>query len=124
MDKGAEPYQSSEVLINLRNALMHFKPTWHDRGAPTKLASMLQTRIQQSGLLAANDGSPWVPIKALGASCAEWAPRTALALTDSWTTHLGIPRTYEVDLSSWNTAATYHQEPADERPARAVTDKD
>lgn len=100
-NKGADPYQAAEVLINLRNTLMHFKPTWHDEGTPDRLDKMLPSRIQQSGLLPADDGSPWIPIKVLGASCAKWAPRIARALTDEWTTRLGIPRTYEADLASW-----------------------
>jgi hypothetical protein len=100
-DKGSDPYQGVEILVNLRNALMHFKPAWHDNDTPDKLEKKLKARIQQSGLLPGNNGSPWVPIKALGASCAEWAPRTARALTDDWVTRLGVARTYEADLEAW-----------------------
>lgn len=59
-----------------------------------------------------------MPIKALGASCAEWAPRTARAVTDAWTTRLGIPRIYEADLGSWDAMTTRDgpEEPTWARP--------
>lgn len=30
LDKGTNPYQEADNLIKLRNALVHFKPEWHD----------------------------------------------------------------------------------------------
>jgi hypothetical protein len=44
LEKGAEPYQSVQALIRLRNALMHFKPEWdHQQIEHKKLSNHLRT---------------------------------------------------------------------------------
>ncbi len=47
MDKGAEPYQSVDVLIDLRNELVHFKPQWwHDDGRDeAKFVATLRAKL-------------------------------------------------------------------------------
>jgi hypothetical protein len=100
-DKGAQPYQDAQLLIDLRNALVHFRPAWYESSEIDKLGLRLKARFKQSGLLTSNDGSPWFPVKALGAPGADWAFKTCKSFADEWTTRLGIPRPYEADLMSF-----------------------
>lgn len=96
-DKGAQPYQDAQLLIDFRNGLVHFRPDWHDSGKKRKFDS-LGDRFHQSGLLSDEDGSDWLTVKALGASGADWALATAKAFADEWTSRLGIPKLYDQDL--------------------------
>jgi hypothetical protein len=96
-DKGAQPYQDAQLLIDFRNGLVHFRPDWHDSGTKRKFDS-LGNRFHQSGLLSDEDGSDWLTVKALGASGALWALATAKAFADEWTSRLGIPKLYDRDL--------------------------
>jgi hypothetical protein len=100
-DKGAAPCQGANALISMRNALVHFKPSWHDDLDPIGLEKVLPTFFGKSGLLSANDGSPWL-IWALAAPGAEWAYATATAFADEWMNRMGLTRIYEVDMKSFD----------------------
>lgn len=101
--QGSQPYQDTEVLVRLRNALAHFKPEWYGTDSPdNKLRLKLAERIKQSGLLGANDGSDWITVKALGAPGAEWAVKTAKTFAGDWCERLGIPKVFETDLANWD----------------------
>ena len=96
---GAEPYQSADVLIDLRNALVHFKPQWwHDDGrGEAKFVAGVR------GKLAGYEnrqpiGEPWFPNKVLGAGCA--TGRVARLL------HSHETGTVAWDLRSVSTSAT------------------
>jgi hypothetical protein len=95
------PYHDVTLLIKLRKALMHFRPAWHDQGAIDELGNELSKRFTPSSLLPEEDGSPWVPVKALGASGAEWAYRTAEAFADDWIGRLGISENYHEGMAWW-----------------------
>jgi len=72
MDAGTNPYQDTQLLIELRNRLVHFRPAWQDTDAPAKFGKKLLERVPQSRLLDANSASDW-SIRALGSGCAWWA---------------------------------------------------
>jgi hypothetical protein len=97
------PYRDADLLIELRNALVHYRPTWHDEGQVDELGKELSERFESSGLVAADDNSPWVPVKALGAGGAEWAFKTCLALADAWIERLGIKANYREGMAWWDT---------------------
>lgn len=97
-DRGAQPYQDAALLVRLRNALIHFEPSWHNNESPLPLERRLEGKFSQSGLLPMPSGSPWVPIKALGAGGAEWACKSARIFADAWTERLGIVQQYKADL--------------------------
>ncbi|SKW04146.1 Uncharacterised protein [Mycobacteroides abscessus subsp. massiliense] len=94
--KGKEPYQSVDVLIDLRNELGHFKPRWwHGDGTDearylTSLRDKLAGRENRQPI-----GNPWYPHKVLGAGCADWACNSAIAFTREWHSRIGL--TYDFD---------------------------
>lgn len=102
-EKGSQPYQDAQLLVRFRNALVHFRPGWHDTGPKASSNhefDVLGERFNQSGLLSAEDGSDWLTVKALGASGAEWAVATSRVFAGDWTARLGIPKQFEVFLAN------------------------
>jgi hypothetical protein len=97
-----DPYRDASLLIELRNALVHYRPAWHDQGQIDELGKELSKRFEPSGLLSADDDSPWVPVKALGAGGAEWAFKTCLALADAWIERLEIKENYHDGMAWWD----------------------
>lgn len=92
MDRGAILYQSADSLIKLRNALVHFKPEWHDElKVHRNLEERLRSRFEENQLNAQAGGQMlWFPGKCLGAGCAEWAVTTAAAFDCEFCRRLGI----------------------------------
>lgn len=96
MDKGAEPYQSVDVLVDLRNELVHFKPQWwHDDGRDEakfvkRLRDRLAGRENRQPI-----GEPWFPNKVLGAGCADWACSSVIGFAREWHGRMGL--TFDFD---------------------------
>ncbi|EOX1298631.1 hypothetical protein ACPDLO_003685 [Vibrio cholerae] len=82
-DKSIEPYQSVDLLIKLRNALVHYKPFLQPIESgyvgdvkPIKLVKQLKGKFKLNPLVA-----DWAPLwtgKILSAGCASWAAESAL----------------------------------------------
>jgi len=100
LDPGAAPYQDAQLLIGIRNRLVHFRPAWTTAEEETKEEARVEGKFAPNALMAGM-GNPWFPDKCLGAGCAQWSWKTSLALADEWTTRLGIPRPYQADNDSW-----------------------
>jgi hypothetical protein len=100
LDRGANPLQDTSVLVSTRNALVHFKPSWHDDLDPAGLEKTLPVKFAKSRLLAGNDGSSWL-IWALAAPGAEWAVATARSFANEWMDRMALTRVYEADLKEF-----------------------
>lgn len=97
-DTSRSPYQDAKQVINLRNALVHFEPetitsTTSGEKAKAHRFDALRNKFPDNMLMAA--GNPYYPDKLLGAGCAEWAVRSAVAFTDEFFATLGMTPTYE-----------------------------
>ncbi|OMC57430.1 hypothetical protein A5747_03440 [Mycobacterium sp. IS-836] len=90
LDKGAEPYQSVDVLIDLRNELVHFKPQWwHDDGRDeAKFVAQLREKIKQTRQ------SPFAQLP-LGAGCADWACSSVIAFARDWHSRMGLAHDFD-----------------------------
>lgn len=97
-DRGSNPYQDAKLLIELRNALVHFEPetimgysddVYRDIH---KFEKRLNGKFEENKLMAI--GNPFYPDKVLGAGCANWSVRSALNFTDRFFSLLGIESTY------------------------------
>ena len=96
MDTGAEPYQSVDTLVLLRNALVHFKPEWWlDDADDTRLVSRLRHKITPARENQQPVGEPWFPNKALGAGAANWACDGVIEFSRSWHQRLGLVHDFE-----------------------------
>ena len=96
MDRGARPYQDIKILIELRNALTHFKPEWMDEADEhAKISAKLAYKIE---------GSPFLPTSELlfprrwaCHSCTMWAVSSAIAFAKHFENLVGhLPAKYAV----------------------------
>jgi hypothetical protein len=100
MDEGAEPFQSVDLLIGLRNALVHFKP--HAQGdTPEEVALRLRKLMRglKGKITPARENqqtlSDWYPNKVLGAGCAAWACESVIAFAREWHTRMGLGHNFD-----------------------------
>lgn len=96
IDPGAMPYQDVKLLVDLRNALIHYEPetiACHGVNQQHKFEKRLAGKFATNQLTGA--GNPFYPDKVLGAGCARWAINAAVAFADEFFHRLGIAATYE-----------------------------
>lgn len=88
--EGEEPFQSARLLVDLRNWLVHYEPTWepmavHEDGGeypPHKLVRRLRGKFPLNPL--SQPHVPFWPYKCLGSGCALWAAESATAFMDGF----------------------------------------
>ncbi len=79
LEKGKSPYQDAALLIELRNALTHFKPAWIVADVSSDPVQMTEHELEKklSGKFSTNPFTgrynPFFPDKCLSAGCAAWA---------------------------------------------------
>lgn len=103
LDPGAGAVQDADLLIRLRNALVHFKPETVGSGKEHSLERSLRPKFTTNRLWEGNDPDPWWPNHALGHACTEWAARSARALADHVLDDLDITANYRrIEAAGWN----------------------
>ena len=71
MDERSQPFVDAWGLIELRNALVHYKPTWDpDRKRKVELVEILRDRYVLSPF--PDGGSDFVTMRSMSAGCARW----------------------------------------------------
>jgi hypothetical protein len=79
LDQHCAPYRDAWALLELRNALVHFKPTWdpeHQRRV--ELVDVLAGRFSLSPF--PDVGADFISAKCMSGGCAQWAVATTFAL--------------------------------------------
>jgi hypothetical protein len=98
MNEGANPYQDAKLLVELRNALIHFEPETivsHPVQEGVKLHKFekrLKGKFGENKLTGA--GNPFYPDKLLGAGCANWAVVCSVAFADHFFASMGMKPAY------------------------------
>ncbi|NLG45908.1 hypothetical protein [Gordonia sp. (in: high G+C Gram-positive bacteria)] len=100
-EKGAWPYQSAKKLIDLRNALVHFKPETQVSGEAHKLEKALKSEFASNQIFS-EPLSPWYTIGCLGYGCAEWSHTTAAAFIDEWQARIGLEKDYKDEMGQYD----------------------
>lgn len=78
VDEKSQAFKDAWGLIELRNALIHFKPTWDpDRRRKVELVQILNDRYMTSPFV--DEGADFITMKSMSAGCARWAVNTVLA---------------------------------------------
>jgi hypothetical protein len=94
LDRNKEPYQSALLLVRLRNELIHYKSHWGEEMTGIKLHKSLESlRHKPPPFVATNMN--FFPHHCLGADCASWAVRSAIAFLDAVYGALGVPSRFE-----------------------------
>jgi len=87
---GESPYQDVDALIKLRNALVHFKPEWHDeQELHRKIEGRLKGRFEINPAIGEN--SVFFPQQCMSYGCTKWAVYTSLAFMKNFSEHSGLP---------------------------------
>ena len=95
LSTGEQPYQDANLLIRLRNALVHFKPTTLGGGKDHKLADSLGDKFEPNRLFEGS-GNPYFPDKCLGAGCAKWAVQASVAFADKFFGIINVYPNYQL----------------------------
>jgi predicted nucleic acid-binding Zn-ribbon protein len=103
-DRGSEIYQNVDLLITLRNHLIHAEPENHHlftvgeieppKAVKSKLSEGLKGRFPINKLME-NLGNPFFPYKCLGHGCAEWGIQSSLKFTDEFFLRIGLKPSYD-----------------------------
>jgi len=87
LKEGEQPYQQAKLLVELRNALVHFRPESVSLGVEVRLEKKLKRLFPPNPLW----GSLWWPHGCLGSGCALWGFVTADGLVKRVLGDIGIP---------------------------------
>ncbi len=102
LDRGASPYQDVKQLIDLRNALIHYRPEFlpASEGTSRRRSAKSKTRSEalEIGLRGKfplnpwykDKGNPFFPYKYLGHGCAEWAVSSSMRFANEFSRYMGI----------------------------------
>jgi hypothetical protein len=87
---GESPYQDVDALIKLRNALVHFKPEWHDeQELHRKIESRLKGRFEINPTI--DENGVFFPQQCMSYGCTRWAVNTSLAFMKDFSERSGLP---------------------------------
>lgn len=97
-DEGRRPFEDVKLLIQIRNWLIHYKPSTVVGGAPPprKAWDNLQTRIAPNRIFEGGSLVGWFPYLALSAGAAAWAIESAEAYVHEFITDIGGTRTHHL----------------------------
>jgi hypothetical protein len=80
LNKGMEPYQSIKVILDFRNKLTHYIPTWISHSETYKYESFLKNKFPLNNLSFETD--PFYPDRLLGAGFAQWVLSNCIKFAD------------------------------------------
>jgi hypothetical protein len=88
-DESENIYQNAKALIELRNALTHFKPLWDPkRQRLISLEDALARKFQLSPF--PDDGADFTTMKCMSSGCASWAVETTRAFIENFAMRSGL----------------------------------
>mgnify|MGYP000865092755 CR=1 FL=1 len=101
-DRGLSPFQDVQILVQLRNALMHYEPEWFlgysssnsELESLNKLSKRLKDKFEISKIFK-NTGNSFFPDKCMGYGCAKWAVIKSIDFADNFFTKIGMKSTFE-----------------------------
>jgi len=93
-DKGRNPYQDANLVIRLRNELVHYKPELTERelGSPSELRHWLAGKFSLNPFTPASMADHLDSY--LSAGCAAWAAKSSLGFADDFYARLGVVPLY------------------------------
>ena len=113
---GRNPYQDVKLLVELRNALIHYVPEWvaaaqaePEAEAAHKFEKKLRRKFLPSPFMGNN---PYFPDKCLGHGCAKWGVDSALKFTDKFFSTMGLTPRYELSYDRSSLRAEWEESTA------------
>lgn len=94
-DTNRNPYQDVDILIKLRNILVHFRPEWHDdQDEHKKLGEKLRGKFELSPFIGEGEGVLF-PQRCFSYGCCKWAVQSSLTFMDAFAEKLGQESRFE-----------------------------
>lgn len=93
LDQGAPPYQDAALVVQLRNAVVHYQPETVAAEEVHTLEKQLKGKFPSNSLMS-GAGNPWWPAHCLGAGCAQWAVDSVRVLANEVFQRLDIRPNY------------------------------
>ena len=87
--KGRPPYQDVDLLMRLRNALIHYEVEWVQAGEH-RIENALRGRFPLNPFFPEDLDNTFYPDKCLGHGCAKWAVHSSLEFADSFHDRLPV----------------------------------
>jgi hypothetical protein len=102
INRGASPYQDIKVLIDVRNALTHFRPEWmNEADEHAKISAKLDGKIVGSPFLP--ESEILFPRRWASHNCTTWAVSSVTAFARNFEQHAGLPPKYVLgDMNALN----------------------
>ena len=94
LDRGREPFQSTTLLVRLRNELVHYKSRWGAELSSTKLFSALEG-LRHSPPPFVKLKVNFFPSRCLSADCGAWAVSTTVLFLDTVYASLGVKSRFD-----------------------------
>lgn len=92
--QGKSPFQGADALIKLRNALVHFKPEWHDeQELHKKIELRLKDKFPINPFIGVN--GVFFPQQCMSYGCTKWAVSTALMFMKDFSERASFPYRFE-----------------------------
>ena len=83
LDEGTSPFWEASAVIDLRNALVHFKPMWDPvRKRPVDFETNLKGKFELSPFY--NSDADFVAARCISASCATWVIKSVFAFINEF----------------------------------------
>lgn len=87
---GIHPFQDAELVVGLRNEIVHYKSKWGDDLAGIKLFKGLESKNHRRPPFFPESGVNFFPHQCLSADCAAWAVETCAEFLATFYCHLGV----------------------------------
>lgn len=98
---GEQSYQDANALIRLRNALVHFKPEWHDeQDEHKKLERQLVGKFAVNPFIGEN--GVFFPQQCISYGCTQWAVSSALRFMEKFSDLSGLPFRFDQFIDRLN----------------------
>jgi hypothetical protein len=90
LDRGAHPYQIADLLIALRNLLIHYKSRWGEEMERPKVFARLQ-ELKFDKPPFTSQGMNFFPHRCLSGSLASWSVTTGVDFINAFYSNLAVP---------------------------------
>ena len=92
LSKGRSPYQEANLVIKLRNSIVHFTPDNSCDDIPQQFDE-LQSKLLENQLMSGS-GNAYFPDKCLGAGCSKWALTAVTTFANEFFTQIEVTPNY------------------------------
>jgi len=104
LDASASQYQFAKILIGVRNALVHYKPEWHDeQKVHKKISQRLRGKFKFSPFVDVN--APIFPMRCMTYGFADWTVQSTLNFADWFSFTSGIPNRFAQFIDRFRTSS-------------------